>query len=118
MTSKVCHLLPAAAKIPSVFSAFVLWELQRTEAWPLAGGVPCDYFVQGSPADYHSASVFSHLMNRVLSSCEDCKKEPEGLDQALQRQTLEWGSTAEFEHESWGERRSKSRHLGAKVHFV
>lgn len=27
------------------------------------------------------------------------------------------GSTAGFEHESWGERRSKSRRLGAKVHF-
>lgn len=46
--------------------------------------------MQGSPAYYHSAGVFSRLISRVFSSCEDCKKEPEGLDQALRRQTLEW----------------------------
>lgn len=52
--------------------------------------MPCDYFVQGTQANYHSAGVFSCLTSRVFSSCEDCKKEPKGLDQALQRQTLEW----------------------------
>lgn len=89
MTLKVCHLCQLQPRSFLYSQPLLYGGLQCTEAWALAGRVACDCFVQGSPADYPSDSVFPYLTSRVFSSCEDCKKEPEELDQALQRQTLE-----------------------------
>lgn len=70
-----------------------------------------------TPLNYHSAGVFSHSTSSVFS----CKKVISKMNHWAGWGTSEAnsgvGRTAEFEHESWGERRSKSRHLGAKIHF-
>lgn len=86
-------------------------ELQGTEAWPLGGGVICSRKCCWAEL---KLLVCSHALQAGCSAAAKTTRKNQSLGQALQRQRV--GSIAEFDHESWGER-SKSRHLGAKVHF-
>lgn len=86
MIFKVWHFLPAAAKVPPVFSASVLWG--PAVPWGLASCWWCALLKEVLLTA--TAGVFSCLASRVFSSCKDHKKEPERLGQALQRQREEW----------------------------